>query len=119
MSKQEELLAFQLMAAKLPEPTREHTFCNGRRWRFDFAWPGSMLAVEVEGVVFSNANTRRKPHEKPRALGRHQRAAGYSKDCDKYNEAALLGWRVLRFTQVHIKNGTALQTIERALYGKG
>ena len=57
-------------------------FYNGRRWRFDFAWPRRRVAVEVEGGVFSR--------------GRHVRPSGFINDCEKYNAAALDGWTVLR-----------------------
>lgn len=82
MSKRTELedaLAFQLRAAKLPKAEREFRFAPPRRWRFDFAWPAQMLAVEVEGGIF--------------AAGRHNRPLGMIADMEKYNEAALLGWR--------------------------
>jgi len=36
-------------------------------------------------------------------------------DCEKYNQASLDGWTLLRFTGDQIKSGEALQTIEKAL----
>lgn len=30
--------------------------------------------------------------------GRHTQGAGYTKDCEKYNEAVSMGWRVFRVT---------------------
>ncbi len=96
----EEELAFQIKAAKLPEPKREFRFTD-RRWRFDFAWWEHKLAVEVEGLSFGKS--------------RHTTLKGYQADCEKYNAATLLGWRVLRFTRRDIKKGNALSTIERAL----
>lgn len=84
---------------------REYSFHVERRWRFDFAWPARKLAVEVEGVTYGEKG------------GRHQRAAGLEGDCEKYNAAVLLGWRVLRFTPRQIKRGEALPVIERALRG--
>ena len=94
-------LQWQMKAAKLPAPTPQYRFAAPRRWTFDFAWPDRMLALEVEGGIWTK--------------GRHTRGKGYEKDCEKYNEAALLGWRLLRVTTSHIKAGTALQVIERAL----
>jgi very-short-patch-repair endonuclease len=99
----EEALAFQMKALKL-EPVREHRFHVERRWRFDFAFLDLMVAVEVEGLS--------------RGKSRHTSFGGYRADCEKYNEAAILGWCVLRFTDKEIKNGTAACTIERALAQK-
>ena len=86
MSAAEDAFALLVRAADLPTPEREYKFAGaiGRRWRSDFAWPDAMLLVEIEGGVYSG--------------GRHVRGAGYTKDCVKYNSAAMLGWRLLRFT---------------------
>lgn len=101
MSRLEDLFAVQIRGARLPTPERELVFANDRGWRLDFAWPHSGLAVEVEGGI----HTR----------GRHTRGAGFEADCEKYNEAALSGWRVLRVTGEMVRDGRALKTIERAL----
>jgi hypothetical protein len=58
MSGAERLLPLCLRAAGLPEPIREYRFAPSRRWRFDFAWPAAMLAVEVEG----GAGVAQVPH---------------------------------------------------------
>lgn len=65
---------------------REHKFHPIRKWRFDFAIPQYLIAIECEGGVWSG--------------GRHTRGLGYSKDCEKYNNATLLGWRVLRYCAI-------------------
>lgn len=83
----------QLMDARAPEWEREFRFCDERRWRFDFAWPDAMLAIEVEGATWSG--------------GRHTRGAGYESDCRKYNTATLEGWSVMRFTGGQVKSGEA------------
>ena len=105
MSDAEEALAFQLKAIKI-RFKREVTFDPPRRWRFDFVVPtanGPGLAIEVEGGTWQ--------------AGRHTRGAGFEKDCEKYNRATLLGWRVLRFTPAMIDDGRALKTIEEAMSG--
>ena len=91
----------QIAAAGLPRPEREHRFAPPRRWRFDFAWPVRRIAAEVEGGTWSR--------------GRHVRGRGFEADCEKYNAAALAGWRVLRFTGDMVEDGRALGTIEEAL----
>lgn len=62
---------------------REFKFHPKRDWALDFAWDNK-VAVEIEGGAFSG--------------GRHTRGAGFTEDCEKYNAAVLLGWRLLRFT---------------------
>lgn len=101
MSKLESQLEFQIKVSKLQKPEREYRFHPERRWRFDFAYPDLMIAIEVEGGVWQ--------------AGRHNRAKGFIADCDKYNQAVLLGWRVLRFTSQHIADGTAIRDIEQIL----
>ena len=66
------------------EFVREHRFNSARRWRFDFALLPHKIAIECEGATYAG--------------GRHTRGRGYANDCEKYNSAACLGWRVLRYT---------------------
>lgn len=100
MSDLEELLAFQLRAAKI-EYEREYRFHDTRRWRFDFAFLHRKLAAEIDGGGW--------------VYGRHSRGAGMDADADKNNAAILGGWRILKFTGKHIKSGEALKIIESAL----
>ncbi len=96
-----ETLLIQLRLAGLPEPEREFLFHRKRKWRFDLAWPELLIAVEVEGGIWVG--------------GRHVRGEGYEADCEKYNEAQLAGWMVLRFTPGMIKKGKAGEVIETAI----
>ncbi len=64
----------------------EHRFDLARKWRLDFAWPGCLVAVEIDGFG-------RGGHG-----GGHQRPAAISKDHQKQNAAVAQGWRVIRFT---------------------
>ncbi len=75
----------------IPPPECEHRFCRSRKFRFDYAWPQQLVAVEIEGGTYG----RRK--------SRHSTGHGYSTDCDKYNLAALGGWIVLRYTAAHVR----------------
>jgi very-short-patch-repair endonuclease len=95
----ENLLELLLKAEKISGYDREYQFHHTRKWRFDFAWPLKMVAVEVEGGVWSN--------------GRHTRGKGFIEDCIKYNEATVLGWKVLRVTTDMVKNGEAMKYIEQ------
>ena len=94
-------LEFQLRAAKIPYE-REYRFAPPRRWRFDFVFdtaePG--WACEIEGGAFS---------------GGHRRGLEANKDCEKANAAAMLGWKVLRFTPYQVETGEAIETIAAAL----
>lgn len=74
---------YYLKIAKLPMPEEEYLFAKPRKWRFDFAYPDKKIAIEMEGGVWSG--------------GRHRRPIGFIKDMEKYNAAALNGWRVLRY----------------------
>ena len=40
------------------------------------------------------------------------RPKGFENDCEKYNLAALLGYRVLRFPERMIRTGGAVQVLE-------
>ena len=97
----EEILASEILMANLPTPTREYKFSEKRGWRFDFAWPELMAALEIEGGIWSG--------------GRHVRGKGFISDCEKYNEAALLGWRVLRVPTDWVIDGLAIGLIKRLL----
>ena len=66
------------------EVVKEYRFHSVRRWRFDYAILNKMIAIEVEGGVFTR--------------GRHTRGVGFINDMEKYNNAVLLGWKLLRFT---------------------
>lgn len=85
----------------------ELKFHPERKWRFDYAFPDYMIALEVEGGTFSR--------------GRHTRGAGYEKDIEKYNEATIMGWRVIRAStgQVVAKDRIVFQWLERMFAAAG
>lgn len=62
---------------------KEHRFHPTRRWRFDYADVENKIAIEIEGGIW--------------VRGRHNRAKGFRNDTIKYNQATVLGWRVLRY----------------------
>lgn len=100
---EEELLG-QMRLSGIPKPSRNYQITSSRKFTFDFAWPDKMMAVEVEG------GTRMK------GGGRHNRHAGYQRDCEKYSLAAELGWKVHRFTSDDVYKGRAIRRIEQ-LFG--
>jgi very-short-patch-repair endonuclease len=77
-----------------PELEKEFRFHPVRKWRADFAHLESHTLIEIEGGIYVN--------------GRHNRGAGFAADLEKYLEASLAGWRVIRLgpgelTSAHIK----------------
>ena len=90
-----------LRALNFPAHVTEFCFHPTRKWRFDFAWPDYRLALEIEGGVYIG--------------GRHTRGATFEADCEKYAEALSLGWRVLRVTPRHIKDGRAYAWLTKAI----
>ena len=79
----EEVLAVDLNKAGISF-VREYRFSPDRKFRFDFAIPERMIAIEVEGGIWSG--------------GRHTTPQGFQRDIIKYNLAVCSGWKVLRFT---------------------
>lgn len=94
-------LAQQIRLSGLPAPVYEHRFHPTRKWRFDLAYPRRRIAVEVEGGTWIQ--------------GRHNRPAGFEADCEKYSEAAIEGWRLIRVTGKMIHDGRAIDLVERAI----
>lgn len=97
----EQELATQLRLCRIFGWKREYMFHPKRLWRLDFGWPTQRLAVEVEGGVWTD--------------GRHTRGSGFIQDLEKYNNLAILHWRLLRFTPEMVKSGVAVATIAEAL----
>lgn len=71
-----------------PELEREFRFHPVRKWRADFAHLESRTLIEIEGGIYIQ--------------GRHNRAAGFIADTEKYLEAFLAGWAVVRLTSAQI-----------------
>jgi hypothetical protein len=84
-------------------PIAEFRFAPPRRWRFDFAFLGEKLAVEVQGGIFTQ--------------GRHTRGPALLKEFEKLNAAAALGWRVLFVTPQQMDDGEAVPIATRAIKG--
>lgn len=98
---------YELLAPDAPQFTREYRFDKTRKWRADFCWEASKLILEIEGGIQSG--------------GRHVRPYGYTNDCEKYNRATVLGYRILRFTGEMLTNDpqTCVQIVLEALaHGK-
>jgi hypothetical protein len=73
----------------------EYTVPRPRKYRFDFASPRLMLAVEYEGGV-------------GRGDVGHTSVSQIKRDIEKSRLAAMLGWWVLRFHHDDVRGGQAL-----------
>lgn len=78
------LLFNRISSIGIKDPVLEYKFHPSRKWRFDIAFPAEKIAVEAEGGVWTN--------------GAHVRGKHFNSDSEKYNQAAILGWIVLRYT---------------------
>ncbi len=92
----------RVLGSDLPGHEREYRFHPTRRWRFDWSWPKSKLAVEIDGGQWVGRG------------GRHNS----DKDREKLNAAAALGWRVLRFSGRMLKRDPlgCIDVVRQALY---
>jgi len=98
MSHLEDTLESQLALAGLPAATREYRAIDGRKFRWDFAWPEYGLLVEVQGGTWGK--------------GAHSTGAGISRDTEKLNLASLDRWFVMQFTPDQIRAGKALRWLQ-------
>jgi hypothetical protein len=117
----EELFGFQCRARKLPAVFSQLQFAMrslGRRWKFDWAFPDFMVAVEIEGLTVAPRCRRCYPNELV-VLGRHASITGLKNDMVKYNTAALLGWVVLRFEPKDVPTKRAIDMTMRVLVSRG
>ncbi|WP_151867459.1 hypothetical protein [Acinetobacter soli] len=82
---------------------QEYKFHPDRKWRADFFITGTNILIEVEGGIWSG--------------GRHTRGKGFIADMEKYNAAAVMGFKVLRFDTQQVKSGLAIKQIENLVRG--
>jgi len=99
-------LAYWRMLGGETEYVCEFRFHPKRKFRFDVAFVDNKVAVEIEGGVYSYWDYD-KEGRRYRRRGRHVTPSGYERDCEKYNLAATLGWRVLRYTPQMLKRNPA------------
>lgn len=85
------------------ECVKEYRFYKPRKWRFDYAIPLYKIAIEVEGGVWTG--------------GRHIRPQGFLGDMQKYNTAALMGWRVFRTTPDKLLSNDTVLLLKNAISG--
>lgn len=91
-----------------------------RKWRFDFCFGAPfMLAVEIEGLAVRRIGGQFV------CTGRHTTPEGFAEDAQKYANAVLLGWTVVRFTTNQARPGRkgapsyAISMTQRILLARG
>lgn len=102
-SEGEVTLAMHLRGCKI-NFEQEYKFHPDRKWRADFFITGTNILIEVEGGIWNG--------------GRHTRGKGFIADMEKYNAAAVMGFKVLRFDTQQVKSGLAIKQIENLVNGK-
>lgn len=88
----------------LPVPVPEYHWHPTRKFRADFAWPVHKVILEVEGGVWNS--------------GKHGRGSGIVKDIEKGNEAAAMGWRVLRCVPKELLTKATIDYLKSAILAK-
>lgn len=82
----------------------EYRFHPVRKWRADYAITKHKILIEVEGGVWG--------------YGRHNRAAGFIKDMEKYNTATSLGWSIIRVQPKDLLSSATLELIKETIKNK-
>jgi hypothetical protein len=101
-SELENIFNLQLMAYKITGYEREYKFHPSRRFRFDYAWPAQMIAVELQGGVWGKKSG-------------HNSGTGIIAEMEKSNQAQMLGWQVYKFFVDQVKSGEAIQFMQSIL----
>ena len=102
VSKAKAQIELIFMALKC-DVVREYKFHEKRRWKFDFCVPEIRLAIEYEGLPLQVEKSR------------HTTISGFCNDCEKYSEAAILGWCVIRVNALSVESGLAHTLIKQAV----
>lgn len=109
------LFNFRIFSGGYPDPKAEVRFHVTRKYTLDYAFLDKMIAVEVEGGQFgvkcrkcggtglakygrAFAYKCTSCRGTGKVSGGHQSQAGLARDCEKYNLAQSMGWKVFRFS---------------------
>lgn len=101
VNRQSILLIQKLTMNGLPLPIREFKFHEKRMWKADFYWHQHCLMLEAEGMIWTG--------------GRHTHPVGYLEDMQKYNAAAVLGYRLLRVPTYQLSADSTIELLKEAL----
>lgn len=105
----EDLLAFQIRSLGLPIPERQYPFAQSveRKFLADFAFPGYLLLVEVNGGIWRKGG------------GAHSHPSNIERDIKKQQCAVLLGFNLLPVTTDEVTSGEAVAIVQKALIVRG
>lgn len=79
----------------------EYQFHPRRKWRFDWAFLDPIkVAIEFDGLYGGGAHTS---------------VNMVAKDSEKMNQAAILGWVVIRVNSASLRDGSGYRDIEQAI----
>jgi hypothetical protein len=70
---------------------KEFRFNLSRRWKADYFIIELNCLIEFEGL---GGKTKQ-------GIGGHQTKLGYTSNCEKYNKASLMGFKLLRYTAIN------------------
>jgi hypothetical protein len=103
-SKLEEQLAYMVHCVGLPEPKTQYRLPEtpDRRYAWDFAFVNERLLVDVQGGTWM-------------PKGGHNTGGAIERDCEKMVLGVLSGYRVMFVTALQVRDGRAVQWIDRAL----
>ena len=96
-----------LEAMGYPRAVPQVKLLHNRKLTWDYAYYEARVAVEIQGAIWKGAR------------GGHSSGAGITRDAEKINELACIGWRALVFTDAQIADGKARDWTERALRAAG
>lgn len=96
VSKEKQHIEMILSTLKIPYE-KEFRFAPTRKFAADFFVPSLNLLIEYEGLVF-NSNRATSTGKSG-----HTTVTGYSSNCSKYNLAACMGFKLLRYTALNVK----------------
>jgi len=81
----------------------EFYFLTDREYRFDYAIPDHMIAIEQEGGVWAKGNSG------------HSSGRGIMRDMDKSSLANVNGWMLIRRTPDQVLTNETLELIKKAI----
>lgn len=96
----------QLVGLPLPShgkgcERKELQFAKPRLWRFDWAYESQRIAIEYQGGNYTGKG--------------HNTIKNLRNDYEKFTEAALLGWTLILIDSQSVRDGRAVEWVERAL----